>query len=331
MALAVQVIPCGAQNLGGGYTPVNDGWSYRGVVAGRSYLVTLLGSVSGTTANLAATYNGDSCNLSCDAWHNPPSHTFTAPANAIRMGAAGRNNGGNLTFTDLSIQDTGSDEGIPTVQVATGLCSAGAVAIATPTAGNLLVATEYIMGQGTLATQTYASVGVPSGWTAVSAQHGFNSTILRGVEMRTLIKQASGSETDYTPAGSGYASPDYVVVREYGGGLVGANVIQSDNDTGTGTDSVNGTAPSAVMALWHLAYANNNAQLTAGSPTPHTFDYWNPANTTGFGAAGRDVSPASGAYSWSVAGADGWASEVVFLGAPVPSGPGPRSHSVMVG
>jgi hypothetical protein len=331
MALTVQRIPCGAQNLGGGYSePNHNDWNYGGVVAGRSYEVTLHSYGGGGSSNFGATY-GSSCSIGCDAWHTGPTHTFVAITNGVSILPIGRNNGGgNLQFTDYSIQDLGSDDSIPTVQVATGLCAAGAVSIASPTAGNLLVATEFLRENG----GAFAASGVPSGWTAASVQYENFGAADVGAATRTLYKAATGSETNYTPAGTGYANPDYVVVREYGGGLAGANLLGFDNDSGTGNGAIDYTFPSGtVLSLLHIGWGTAKPALSAADPEPWTFDYYHPLGVTGLGICGRDVSPTPGADAQDInVGSSGpWVAQAIHFGAPVPSGPGPRSHSVMVG
>lgn len=335
MALATQTLATGAQSLGGGFTSVNGNWLWRGVRVGNTYRVTPL-SPGGGTSNFALSYNGTSCDNGCDAWHNPAAHDFATPAGTWGLIVAGRNNGGsNLTFTDYTIQDQGSDEGVSTVQCKVGLATSS-LSIATPTAGNLLVATVLVHEQGGVGTGTFPAIDVPTGWTACSAQWGHDIGGSTGVQMRTVYKAAAGSETSFTPTASSgsFASPDTVVVREYGGGLVGATLLGQVTDFGVGDDTFAGTTPggSPVLAVSNMGWGAGIPRWDANTG-PFVADLWTTANDTVRAACWRDVSP-SGSFSYAIRPGGGgvvWAAEVDYFGAPGPSGPGPRSQSVIVG
>lgn len=311
MALASQVIPCGAANLGGGYTGLNDGWSFRYPRVGGTFRVALLGTVSGN--NMAVSYNGSSCNLSCDAWYAPPTHDYVIPASATRFTVAGRNSGGNLMFTNYQVSNLGDDENYPTVQVVTSLASIGAVAIAAPAPGNLLVATVFAYEQGA-GTGIRATIDTPIGWTPISAQHGVQNGITVGSWMRTFYRVATGAETSFTPAGGTYAGKDSVLIREYGG-FISPRFIGVDIDGNFGNDAIAGIPPTgALCSVLSIAFGGGAPTISAANPGPWDGDYYSPTLGSIRGIGGRDIAPA--AYSMSLidmGGGDSWATDIAYF------------------
>lgn len=91
----------GSFSLGGSYS-VDSGHPVT-VTAGETVRIKIAG-YGGGSGNVAVSYNGTDCNLSCDAWYTGPDVDFVVPSGATSMRLVGRNNGGaSLSGTSYEV------------------------------------------------------------------------------------------------------------------------------------------------------------------------------------------------------------------------------------
>lgn len=312
MGLPLQIIPCGAQSLGGGYTAVNSLWTYRGVRPGRTYRVTLLGAVGGT--DMGVSYNGNACNLSCDAWHAVPQHDFLAPAGAITTLPVGRANPAPTTFTDYQIQDLGPDEAVALANIAHQASASQTLAFPAAAAGRLLVLNVYV---NAAPPGTFPQIGVPAGWIAAGPQQ--QNWLVGG---RSFYRIATGGENSVTVpvSGSPWGATDQIAVREYSG-LGASALLTGIYQTVQQIQFAWALAPPPGTLFAAIGVGMNDAtgryvQDAAGVANPFVNEYISPDGSAERMLLSHLVSPAAQAGSLQPAGAGTYGAMEVLYFAP---------------